>query len=178
MPLALPMDIMRLPVYVELAARTKEGLPKHVLLTVVLRALEDANLQAEVEVDLVASEESYDVPLTAIVHASNIPSYVDVFYPRNVLENPIYIVVHDPPNLTFPHRLRITLCVREYNPGDASTFAVHVKLQWMDPARTVSSTTLPFDAAQPFGPWAADALIARDIGVELEMGGTPASEHD
>ncbi|KAI0643089.1 hypothetical protein C8Q79DRAFT_916110 [Trametes meyenii] len=95
-------------------------------------------METSVDVDHVASEDSCEIPLTPNVKASNVPPFVDVFYPQNIMENTMYIVVHDPPGLTFPHRLLIAISMRELNPGDPLTFTVSAKMRWMAPARIIT----------------------------------------
>ncbi|KAI0675199.1 hypothetical protein C8Q78DRAFT_1075516 [Trametes maxima] len=171
MPLDLPTEIFRIPVYVCLPARDRDGLPKQVLLSVVLHMLGNQHLQAFVDVDHVTSEDSVAISTVPIVKACDLPDYVDAFYPPNVLENPIYFVIHDPPTLTFPNRLRIAVAMLEYNPGDHTTFTVTAKLEWMAPAHTTVTHMLPFTAAQPFGLWAGTASQtsqAEDLELSVE----------
>lgn len=112
------------------------------------------------------------------------PPYVDVVYPPEVLLNPLYLVINDPPGLSFPvsdavsvptatytvtplqDRILITINITEFNPGTPSSTRVSGDMRWMHTARRVDIGTLRLERGEPF--------FTGQVGAENAREGTAA----
>lgn len=70
-------------------------------MTVTLAVYGGSTLHAHIDWQQAASELSFVTPSVSEVSVQA-PAFVRVFYPREILQNPLYVVVSDPPGFTFP----------------------------------------------------------------------------
>ncbi|KAL1942611.1 hypothetical protein VTO73DRAFT_4851 [Trametes versicolor] len=138
--------IFTIPVYVVLASPERDGTPRNMIMLVTLFLHGGSHLQAQVDWQTVRSEMSFLTQSVSGVLAST-PLFVDVLYPPEILHNPLYLVVNDPPGYTFPNRLLITINITEFNPGDPSSLRVHSQLSVLAPARRVDAGAIRLRAS-------------------------------
>lgn len=119
-----------------------------------------SRLKAHVDWQQVPSDISFLTPNVSEVRATA-PAFVDVVYPPEILNNPLYLVVGDPPGVMFPvsaldtmhvprlisptkHRILFTVHVTEFNPGDPLSLRVFASIVFMPPASRVNAGALSF----------------------------------
>ncbi|KAL1944335.1 hypothetical protein VTO73DRAFT_3520 [Trametes versicolor] len=135
--------VFNIPIYVVLASPDTDGKPRLLILIASLYMLGGSRLKAHVDWQQVPSDISFLTPNVSEVRATA-PAFVDVVYPPEILNNPLYLVVGDPPGVMFPHRILFTVHVTEFNPGDPLSLRVFASIVFMPPPSRVNAGALSF----------------------------------